>query len=174
MMYHRDAEIPHSKYYVYLHINPLTQKVFYVGSARGNYLRAYEFDKHRSEKWKKEVLSFGGATNVIVKIVKYFKNPHEAQEYEFKLLCYYRDIGEAYCCDEGDWSFERKNPTLKYVLVHNYTEKVYKYKRDLYKYCAETYGLSRNIVNLIIGSEYNGSRIEARGLKIIKIGKERV
>ena len=122
-MYHRDAEIPHSKYYVYLHINPLTQKVFYVGSARGNYLRAYEFDKHRNEKWKKEVLSFGGATNVIVKIVKYFKNPHEAQEYEFKLLCHYRDVGEAYCCDEGDWSFERKNPTLKYVLVHNYTEK---------------------------------------------------
>lgn len=48
-MYHPKMEIPTERYYVYVHINPLTDKVFYVGCAKGNNLRAFQFDKHRNE-----------------------------------------------------------------------------------------------------------------------------
>lgn len=71
MLYHRDLVLPTEKYYVYIHRNPLTHKIFYVGSAKGNPLRAYEFGKHRNQSWKNEVISFGGTCNIIVEIVQY-------------------------------------------------------------------------------------------------------
>lgn len=40
MLYHRNLVLPTEKYYVYIHRNPLTHKIFYVGSAKGNPLRA--------------------------------------------------------------------------------------------------------------------------------------
>ena len=45
---------------------------------------------------------------------------------------------------------------------------------ELFSYCKEKYGLSRNIVNLLIETygEYNGSHQRACGLKIIREGKE--
>ena len=84
MLYHRNLVLPTEKFYVYIHKNPLTQKIFYVGSAQG--------------------------------------------------------------------------------------------KTDLYLYCAENYNLSRHMVNMLIETEesYRGAKIKARGLKIIREGKEHI
>lgn len=86
MLYHRNLVLPTEKYYVYIHRNPLTHKIFYVGSAKGNPLRAYEFGKHRNQSWKNEVISFGGTCNIIVEIVQYCEDPIQAQEAEFRLI----------------------------------------------------------------------------------------
>ena len=100
LMYHRDIEIPKSRYYVYVHRNPLTDLIFYVGSAKGNALRAFEFKKHRNQKWKNEVLLFGGFVNIKIEIVKTFETAREAQIYEFQLMQELKSRGEAYCCSE--------------------------------------------------------------------------
>ena len=96
MLYHRDLVLPTEKYYVYIHRNPLTHKIFYVGSAKGNPLRAYEFGKHRNQSWKNEVISFGGTCNIIVEIVQYCEDPIQAQEAEFRLIYKLKKCGEAY------------------------------------------------------------------------------
>jgi len=100
MMYHPGVEIPKDKYYVYIHRNPLTDRIFYVGSAKGNPLRAFEFKKHRSQSWKNEVISFGGFINIDIEIIQVFKTAILAQEYEFYLMNKLRNKGEAYCCFE--------------------------------------------------------------------------
>lgn len=174
MLYHKDLVIPTEKYYVYIHKNPLTQKIFYVGSAKGNPLRAYEFGKHRNESWKKEVLSFGGSCNIIVEIIKYFDNPIDAQEAEFRLIYELKECGEAYCCREGDTSFKRKYPKLEYHLYIKELHIKFTRKTELFSYCKSKFSLTRNIVNLLIesGTEYNGTRIKAHGMRVIRIGKE--
>lgn len=174
MLHHRNLVLPTERFYVYIHINPLTQKVFYVGSAQGNYMRAYEFNKHRSKSWKDEVKSFGGICNLIVKIVQYCENPIEAQEKEFELIYELKRKGEAYCNGEGDVSFQRKRPDLKYHLYMNEEYLFFTRKTDLYLYCAEKYDLSKRIVLALIksGEEYNGTKTAARGLRIIQEGKE--
>lgn len=174
MLYHKDLVLPTEKYYVYVHKNPLTNKIFYVGSAQGNCMRAYEFDKHRSKQWKEEVKSFGGTCNLIVEIVQYCDDPIEAQKVEFQLIYKLKKIGEAYCNNEGDTSFQRKYPKLRY---HLYKDDEYWYfdkKSELFLYCAEKYNLSKRLVNMIIktGKEYNGAKADAKGLRIIKEGKE--
>lgn len=103
MMYHPEMKIPESRYYVYAHINPLTDKVFYVGTAKGNQLRAFKFRKHRSQSWKNEVLTFGGFVNIKIKIVRVFETAILAQEYEFYLMNKLRNRGEAYCCFEYEF-----------------------------------------------------------------------
>lgn len=174
MLYHKDIILPTEKYYVYIHRNPLTQKIFYVGSARGNSLRAYEFNKHRSQAWKNEVISFGGTCNIIVEIVQYCENPIQAQEIEFQLIYSLKKCGEAYCCSEGDTSFKRKYPKLQYHLYINDVHIKFTRKTELFSYCKENYELSRNIVNHLIenNNEYHGSHQKAYGLKIIREGKE--
>ena len=107
LMYHRDVEIPENCYYVYVHRNPLTERVFYVGSAQGNPLRAFEFNKHRNKKWINEVVSFGGFVNIRIEIVKTFKSAGEAQSYELLLMNELIKNGEAYCCSE--YSFLRND-----------------------------------------------------------------
>lgn len=176
MLYHKDVVLPTERYYVYFHRNPLTNKVFYVGAAKGNPLRAYEFGKHRSEAWKKEVLSFGGTCNLIVEIVHYCKDPIEAQELEFKLIYDLKSKGEAYCSNEGDTSFQRRYPKLQYHLYLNDEYLLFTRKTDLYGYCKEKYGFSRNIVNSIIESDkqYYGLNKSAHGLKIVREGKEKM
>lgn len=99
-MYHPEVVIPTDKYYVYVHINPLTRQIFYVGCAKGNNLRAFQFDKHRNELWKQEVLSFGGFVNIKIKIVRTFYTATKAQEYEYQLTRKLKSHGEAYCCSE--------------------------------------------------------------------------
>ena len=99
-MYHRDIEIPKSRFYVYTHRNPLTDLIFYVGSAQGNPLRAFEFSKHRNKKWKDEVLLFGGFVNIKIEIVRTFDTAGEAQAYELFLMKELKSRGEAYCCSE--------------------------------------------------------------------------
>lgn len=174
MLYHRDLVLPTEKYYVYIHRNPLTHKIFYVGSAKGNPLRAYEFEKHRNQSWKNEVISFGGTCNIIVEIVQYCEDPIQVQEAEFRLIYKLKKCGEAYCCNEGDTSFKRKYPKLQYHLFIGSTHIKFTRKMELFSYCKEKYGLSRNIVNLLIENdgEYNGSHQRACGLKIIREGKE--
>lgn len=174
MLYHRDIVIPTEKYYVYIHKNPLTHKIFYVGSARGNPLRAYEFNKHRNQDWKNEVISFGGTCNIIVEIVEYFDNPIDAQEKEFRLIYALKKKGEAYCCNEGDTSFKKKYQKLQYHLYIKDLHIKFSRKTDLFLYCRDNFELSRNLVNLLIKSEkeYNGLHLKARGLKVIKEGKE--
>ena len=103
LMYHRDVEIPKSRFYVYTHKNPLTDRIFYVGSAQGNPLRAFEFKKHRSKRWRDEVLLFGGFVNIKIEIVKTFNTAIEAQVYEYKLMQKLRSRGEAYCCFEYEF-----------------------------------------------------------------------
>lgn len=137
-------------------------------------MRAYEFDKHRNQQWKEEVKSFGGTCNLIVEIVQYCDDPIEAQKAEFQLIYKQRKIGEAYCNNEGDTSFQRKYPKLRY---HLYKDDEYWYfdkKSELFLYCAEKYNLSKRLVNMIIktGKEYNGAKADAKGLRIIKEGKE--
>ncbi len=172
--FHRDAEIPTSTYYVYQHRNPITDNVFYVGSARGNLYRAYDFHKHRNQLWKDEVISFGGILNIIVEIIEYFDNPYSAQRFEFKLIHHLKGVGEAYCCGEGHYSFDKKTPTLLYRLVMDSEEIDFRTKTQLYQYCFSHYGLSKNIVKIIIQrGEYNGSKSELHGLKIYQFGKER-
>lgn len=174
MLYHRDLVLPTEKYYVYIHRNPLTHKIFYVGSAKGNPLRAYEFGKHRNQSWKNEVISFGGTCNIIVEIVQYCEDSIQAQEAEFRLIYKLKKCGEAYCCNEGDTSFKRKYPKLQYHLFIGSTHIKFTRKMELFSYCKEKYGLSRNIVNLLIENdgEYNGLHQRACGLKIIREGKE--
>lgn len=174
MLYHKDIILPTEKYYVYIHRNPLTQKIFYVGSARGNPLRAYEFNKHRNQAWKNEVVSFGGTCNIIVEIVQYCENPIQAQEIEFQLIYSLKKCGEAYCCSEGDTSFKRKYPKLQYHLYINDVHIKFTRKTELFSYCKENYELSRNIVNHLIenNNEYHGSHQKAYGLKIVREGKE--
>lgn len=174
MLYHKDIILPTEKYYVYIHKNPLTQKIFYVGSARGNPLRAYEFNKHRSQAWKDEVVSFGGICNIIVEIIRYCENPIQAQEIEFQLIYNLKKHGEAYCCNEGDTSFKRKYPKLQYHLYIRDEHIEFTKKTELFSFCRENYGLSKNIVNLLIESnnEYHGSHQKAYGMRIIKEGKE--
>lgn len=169
MLYHRDLVLPTEKYYVYIHRNPLTHKIFYVGSAKGNPLRAYEFGKHRNQSWKNEVISFGGTCNIIVEIVQYCEDPIQAQEAEFRLIYKLKKCGEAYCCNEGDTSFKRKYPKLQYHLFIGSTHIKFTRKMELFSYCKEKYGLSRNIVNLLIENdgEYNGSHQRACGLSEI-------
>lgn len=176
MLYHRYLVLPTEKYYVYIHKNPLTQKIFYVGAAKGNPLRAFEFNRHRNDAWKKEVLSFGGVCNLIIEIVKYCDNPIEAQEAEFRLIYELKKNGEAYCSNEGDVSFTRKYKKLKYHLYLNDTYLTFTRKMELYLYCKDNYGLSRSIVNLIIDNqqEYKGSHEKAIGMRIIKEGKEHI
>ena len=137
MLYHRNLVLPTEKFYVYIHKNPLTQKIFYVGSAQGNCMRAYEFNKHRSKSWKDEVKSFGGICNLIVEIVKYCEDPIEAQKIEFKMIYELKKNGEAYCNNEGDATFQRKYPKLKYHLYLNDIYIFFTRKTDLYLYCAE-------------------------------------
>lgn len=174
MLYHRELILPTEKYYVYVHKNPLTQKIFYVGAAKGNPLRAYEFNKHRNRAWRDEVISFGGTCNIIVEIIEYYNDPIEAQEAEFKLIYSLKKHGEAYCCNEGDYSFKRKYQKLRYVLSINESYLSFNRKMELFRYCAEQYGISRNIVNLLIesGDVYKGSHTKANGLKVIREGKE--
>ena len=176
MLYHRNLVLPTEKFYVYIHKNPLTQKIFYVGSAQGNCMRAYEFNKHRSKSWKDEVKSFGGICNLIVEIVKYCENPIEAQKIEFKMIYELKKKGEAYCNNEGDVTFQRKYPKLKYHLYLNDIYIFFTRKTDLYLYCAENYNLSRHMVNMLIETDesYRGAKINARGLKIIREGKEHI
>ena len=174
MLYHRDLILPTKKYYVYIHKNPLNNKIFYVGSAKGNPLRAYEFCKHRSKAWKEEVFAFGGTCNIIVEIMQYFENPIEAQEAEFRLIYHLKECGEAYCCMEGDTSFSRKTPKLQYHLYIKDLHIQFSKKTELHAYCKEHYELSRNIVNLMIENniEYNGVHVKAHGMKVIREGKE--
>lgn len=176
MLYHKNLILPTEKYYVYIHKNPLTQKIFYVGSAQGNCLRAYEFNKHRSQIWKDEVKSFGGICNLIVEIVQYCDNPIEAQKAEFKLIFELKEHGEAYCNNEGDTSFKRKYPKLKYHLYKDEEHLLFSRKTELYLYCAEKYDLSKHMVNMIIetGKDYNGTKLNAIGLRIIREGKEHI
>lgn len=174
MLHHKDLVLPTERFYVYIHINPLTQKVFYVGSAQGNCMRAYEFNKHRNKSWKDEVKSFGGICNLIVKIVQYFDNPYDAQKAEFKLIYQLKKKGEAYCNKEGETTFQHKAPELKYHLYFKEEYLVFTRKSDLYMYCAEKFDISKNIVNILIktGEMYSGVKKYAEGLTIIQEGKE--
>lgn len=176
MLYHKDVVLPTEKYYVYVHRNPITDKVFYVGSAQGNCMRAYEFKKHRSQLWKDEVKSFGGICNLVVEIVEYFDDPYEAQKYEFKLIYELREHGEAYCNREGDTSFKRKYPILIYHLFQNDIHIEFRKKTELFAHCFCEYGLSRHMVDMLIetGLEYSGVKEKAKGLKITKEGKEHI
>lgn len=45
-------------YYVYCHINPITDKIFYIGIGKGN--RVFSGGEHRNKEWKKEVLKGQG------------------------------------------------------------------------------------------------------------------
>ena len=109
-----------------------------------------------------------------VEIVQYCEDPIQAQEAEFQLIYKLKKCGEAYCCNEGDTSFKRKYPKLQYHLFIGSTHIKFTRKMELFSYCKEKYGLSRNIVNLLIETdgEYNGSHQQACGLKIIREGKE--
>lgn len=95
---------------------------------------------------------------------------------QFKMIYELKKKGEAYCNNEGDVTFQRKYPKLKY---HLYLNDIYIFvtrKTDLYLYCAENYNLSRHMVNMLIETEesYRGAKIKARGLKIIREGKEHI
>lgn len=87
------------KYYVYEHINPISGKIFYVGSAQGNENRAYDFNQRNSD-WKREVESFGGIDKIIINIHKYFETASEAKRYEYKYIQRLHDINQALCSHE--------------------------------------------------------------------------
>lgn len=173
-LYHKDFQMPADKYYVYVHKNPLTDKVFYVGSAQGNYTRAYEFNKHRSQKWREEVRSFGGICNIIVEIVQYCEDPFKAQEAEYKLITELKKRGEAYCNFEASASFKRKHPLLLYHIYDGKSDHYFHKKNDLYIFCAYQYDISKLIVKTLLatGETYNGTKEKARGIRIVREGKE--
>jgi len=175
-LYHKDFQMPTEKYYVYIHRNPLTDKVFYVGSAQGNCKRAYEFNKHRSPKWCEEVRSFGGICNIIVEIVQYCDNPFKAQETEFKLITKLKKNGEAYCNFEGSDSFKKKHKQLIYHVFDHDSDYSFHRKNDLYSFCEFQYGISKAVVKalLMTGEKYNGTKEKARGIRIAQEGKEHI
>ena len=51
-----------NKYYIYFHINPLTNKVFYVGKGHKN--RAYQ-KRSRNQYWKNTVAKYGYIIDII-------------------------------------------------------------------------------------------------------------
>lgn len=56
-------DIDQNKSYVYLHLNPLSKQIFYVGKGKGN--RCLDF-KSRSDIWKKYCSGFKGDPYVII------------------------------------------------------------------------------------------------------------
>ncbi len=51
-----------NNYYIYFHINPLKNEIFYVGKGKGN--RAYD-KNNRNRFWKNIVKKYGYIVNII-------------------------------------------------------------------------------------------------------------
>lgn len=75
-----------NKYYVYVHINPMTKTVFYVG--KGQLDRAWDY-YGRNVFWKRVYNKYG----VDVDIVSHSLNEKDAFDLEQLLILEYRDLG---------------------------------------------------------------------------------
>ena len=97
------------KYVVYTHLNPIDNKVIYVGS--GLLKRAYDFKNRNYIKWIKE------NGNPVVKIEKYFSEKKESLKYEEILTKKYKLKNEAIFNQRygNTWDDENK---LKLSKIH--------------------------------------------------------
>lgn len=75
-----------NKYYVYVHINPLTKRVFYVGKGQSD--RAWDYHG-RNIYWKRIYNKYG----VDVNIVSHSLSEKDAFDLEQLLILEYRDLG---------------------------------------------------------------------------------
>ena len=73
-------------FYTYAHINPTTNKIFYIG--KGKSYRATQTGK-RNQHWKNIVNKHG----FIAKILAYWKTEQEALDHEKLLILCFKDMG---------------------------------------------------------------------------------
>lgn len=92
-----------NKKYIYAHINPNNNKVFYIGLNFYDKNRGFSIE-NRNKEWREEVSKIGGFENVIVRIEKILPNNisySKARSIEYKIAQKYYNIGENYCSREN-------------------------------------------------------------------------
>lgn len=84
-----------NNYYIYFHINPLTNKVFYVGKGKGK--RAWS-KGHRSQYWKNTVNKYGYIIDIVednlTEEIAFEREKFYIQKIGRKNLCNLTDGGE--------------------------------------------------------------------------------
>lgn len=133
-------------WYVYLHIDPIKNKVFYVG--KGKNRRAYSLSNRN--KYHKRIVSKikeKGLTPII-QIVKMFETENDAFDYEKFLIKKYRDEGIKLTnfTDGGEglsgheFSEEHKRKMSKAATGRKYKkEEIEKYSESAKKRCTEAW-----------------------------------
>lgn len=118
-----------NKFYVYFHINPLKNEIFYVGKGYGN--RAYD-KRGRNSYWKNVVNKYG----LIINIIEDGLDELKAFERE---KFYIKKIGRdklVNMTDGGEGSTGRSswNKGMKYYMNPETKEKISKTMKEKYKY----------------------------------------
>lgn len=159
------------KSYVYAHINPHNNKVFYIGSCYSNNDRIND-PKPRNKEWKKEVDSIGGLDKVIKKkIIEGDYTRNEIVSLEWRIGREYYEKGENYCCFEHN-TFGENNPNYG----NKWTEEQKQHMSEMQKgrYVGESnpnYGNrwtkeQREYMSKLVEEQFANGRINGRAVPV--------